>query len=111
VKVPIGIELQVEKGFALNISTHPALVAKLGEIFPAFVVVDGSHDHQQLGMPVRNVGRNPIQIMVGDLVACGHVVRVEPVDKEEVEFGQVKTPVPQSKPQRKNPDFKFEMKN
>ncbi len=111
VKVQIGVRLQIEHGFALNISTHPALVAKLGEIFPAFIAVSASHDAQQLDIPVRNTGRNPIQIMVGDIVAQGHIVKVEPVDKEEADFEPAEVPGSRSKPQRKNPDFKFEMTN
>jgi len=111
VKVSTGVTLEVEKGFALNISTHPALADKLCEIFPALVVINSIAGSCRLDIPVRNAGRNPVHLMVGDLVACGHVAKMEPVDKEESDFSPVETPVSRSTPQRKNPDFKFEIKN
>lgn len=111
VRVPIGLKLKVEQGFTLNISTHPTLVEKLGEVFPGAIVVNSADGGRQLDIPVRNAGRNPIHIMVGDLVARGYIAKNEPVDGEEIDFASVTKEVTRSKPQKKNPDFKFEMKN
>lgn len=111
-QVQTGVILKVETGFVLNFGTHPVLSEKAGEIFPATITLDWTETRSPLTIPVRNGGRNPINIMPGDLIARGYAVKVESVEKtEDTALGK---PIPsrrRSKPQKKNPDVTFEIKN
>jgi dUTPase len=107
-KVHVGIELRIPEGFVLNVSTHPKLADKAGEVFPALTAVDHTHVGEVV-IPVRNNGRNPLSLMVGMVFARGHLVRVEELEFTEEAPTVVPTDLPRTQPQRKNP-FNFEVK-
>ncbi len=111
-KVKTGIAFRIDKGYVLNISTHSGLSDRAGEIFPALITLDHI-DHGvegELMLPVRNNGRNPLNIMPGQIIARGYVSKVQKIEPYEFE-GDV-GPEPsksKTKPQKKNPNFKFEV--
>jgi dUTPase len=108
-KVHVGVELRIPEGFVLNISTHPKLADRAGEVFPALTTLDHTHTGQVV-IPVRNNGRNPLNLMVGMVLARGHVVRTEELEfTEEAPTAAPTEPLPRTQPQRKNP-FNFEVK-
>lgn len=110
-KVQTGITLKVEAGYALTIYTAPFLWQKAAEIFPAVLVLDHSAPEVPLELPVRNSGRSQLNLLVGQTLAIGIVVKTEPIELEEF------TPAPTttssgkvSRPPKRNPDVRFEIK-
>lgn len=108
-KIQTEIVLQVPQGYILNISTHPDLYEKAGELFPALVVLDSLHLGEVV-LLIRNSGRNPLNLMPGDFIAQGHVTQMEEIDCQELEWhGPARKSLPQTGPQKRDP-FHFEVK-
>lgn len=108
-KVQTETALKVPEGYVLNISTHPDLYEKAGELFPALVALDSSHLGEVI-LPIRNSGRNPLHLMPGDHIAQGHVVKIERADYQEMDWYEpARKPLPQTGPQKRDP-FRFEVK-
>lgn len=110
-KVPINSVVKVDPGVVLNISTHPDLAVKVGELFPSLVVLDSSSPEVPLELPVRNAGRNPINLMPGNPVAVGHLVPTENIELEEFSIAVATKDRPKSSPPKRNKEIKFEVKN
>jgi dUTPase len=110
-KIPTGIVLRVEKGFVVSLSTHPALSAKVGQLFPSASVLSADDIEEYLTLPVHNAGRNPIRVMVGDLIARGHAISIEAVETDTY-VPQVNNPepLPRTGPQKRNKEINFEVR-
>jgi dUTPase len=110
-KVQTDSFVRVPVGYTLNISTAPELAERAGEIFPGLIVVDSYYGTKSLEVPVRNGGRNPLNLMPGQVVAIGYVTGVSPIEVEEFlpDLGNSKS-AKKTGPSRKNPDFKFEIR-
>lgn len=108
-KVKVGMSFQIEKGYVLNISTCPGLYEQAGEVFPALITLDHTHAGE-LMIPVRNNGRNPLNLMRGVVIAQAYVSKVEEVEMEEFEADTPSTKMPRTKPQKKNTGPSFEIR-
>jgi dUTPase len=110
-KVQTGLSVRVPFGYVLNISTAPALSVKAGELFPGLIAVGASITDVELNLPVKNSGRNVLNIMAGQTIAVGHVVKTEEISLKDFEPQDWKVVSnAESKPQKKNPNFKFEIR-
>ena len=108
-KVSIGMSFEIPEGYVLNISTSPALYEKAAAIFPASIVLDHT-DTETTRIPIKNSGRNPLQIMPGMVIAKGYISKME-----EIELYKFGSPTPEeikakTKPQKKKDRFEFEVK-
>lgn len=110
-RIPINYVIQIGEGAVLNISTHPNLTDKVGEIFPALITIDDASKEKPLELAVRNAGRNPINLMPGDLIGIGHLVSTENINPEEIPVDFQVIDKIKSKPPKKNTEVKFEVKN
>lgn len=110
-KVITGVSIRVPTGYVINISTAADLAARAAELFPGLIAVSPSEEEIELSFPVRNNGRNPLSIMKGQIVAVGYVVKTEEVNLtiSEPQNGKQVSPA-ESKPQKKNPNIKFEIR-
>jgi len=108
-KVKVGMSFQIEKGYVLNISTCPRLYEQAGEVFPALIVLDHTHTGE-LMIPVRNNGRNPLNLMQGVVIAQAYVSKVEALEMEEFQADTPSTKMPRTKPQKKNTGPSFEIR-
>lgn len=108
-KVKVGMSFQIEKGYVLNISTWPGLYEQAGEVFPALIVLDHTHTGE-LMIPVRNNGRNPLNLMPGVVIAQAYVSKVEKLEMEEVAAETPSTKMSKTRPQKKNAGPKFEIR-
>lgn len=110
-KVQTDLVIRVEKGFVLNISTHPDLAQKGAELFPGLITVDSSANSKPLEFPVKNNGRSALNLMRQGIIAVGYSSKVQ-----KIEIGEFQPELePSSKdsrstPQRKNPNIKFEVR-
>lgn len=110
-KVQTGLSVRVPFGYVLNISTAPALAIKAAELFPGLMAVSASEQEVELELPVRNSGRNALNIMAGQTLAVGHVVKTEEINIKDFEPQDWKlVSNAESKPQKKNPNIKFEIR-
>jgi dUTPase len=110
-KVQTGLSVRVPFGYVLNISTAPALAVKAGELFPGLMAVSWSEQEVELELPVRNCGRNVLNIMSQQTIAIGHVIKTEEVNVKALEPQNWKSVSnAESKPQKKNSNFKFEIR-
>lgn len=110
-KVQTGLSVRVPLGYVLNISTAPPLSVKAGELFPGLMAISPSEEEVELNLPVRNSGRNVLNIMAGQTVAIGHVLKTEEVIIKDFEPRDWKLVSDgESKPQKKNPNIKFEIR-
>ncbi len=100
-KIQLACILNIPKGYILNISTSSVLYEKAGEIFPALLTLDHSYNDKVV-IPVRNSGRNPLNLMPGMVIAKGYFSKLEKVQTAEMQAVEISKPV-KSKPQRKNP--------
>lgn len=108
-KVQVGVELRIPEGFVLNISTHPKLIDKAGEVFPALITLDHTHPGEVL-IPVRNNGRNQLSLTPGMVLARGYLTRIEELELDTVApRSKSLDELPRTQPQKKNP-FSFEVK-
>jgi dUTPase len=110
-KVPTGVVLTVDRGYVVNVTTHPALAEKVGQLFPACVTLTYDEPEEYLTFAVHNGGRNPFRLMPGDPIARGFAAPIEPVEKDTY-TPKVQEPVKmeRSTPQRRNADIQFEVK-
>lgn len=107
-KVQTGLSVIVPVGYVLNISTAPALFSKAGELFPGLIAVSTSEEEVDLILPVRNSGRNALNVMVGQTLAIGHVIKTEEIAIKDFEPRDPQQASNDgSRPQKRNPDFKF----
>lgn len=109
-KVPINATIKVQGEVVLNISTHPDLSQKAGELFPGLIAVDENSGELVLELPVRNGGRNPINLRMHDRVAVGHLIPTTKIEPEEYFIDLAPAERPQSTPQKRNDGFKFEVR-
>lgn len=110
-KVQTGLSVRVPFGYILNISTAPALAVKAAELFPGLMAISASENEVELALPVRNSSRNALNIMAGQTIALGHVVKIEEVSIKDFEPQDWKlVSNAESKPQKKNPNIKFEIR-
>lgn len=109
-KVPTNVIIQVEGNAVLNIITHSQISERAGELFPAFKAIDSTSETVPLILPIRNNGRNPLTIFTGQPLATGYVYIAETLEGELKDFSiALEKDLPKSRPQKKNPDFKFEL--
>jgi len=109
-KVPTGITLKIEKGNILTIYTPSELWQIAAEVFPAVLILDHSAPETPLEIPVRNSGRNQLNLLAGQTVACGIGSKITSIQIQEFEPVSKKTSVVTNRPQKKNPDVKFEIR-
>ncbi len=110
-KIPTGVILRIEEGYTLTLTTHPNLVVKVGQLFPAVSIVTAADPEDYLFLSVHNLGRNPFRIMSGDVIARGVVTPIEPVNKESyTPETSARAGVPRSRPQRRNSEIEFEVR-
>ena len=109
-KVPLNLILGIEKGCTLIINTHPDLADRAAEIFPSSVALNDTTDQRPFELAVRNSGRNPLNLMPGELIGRGHIyptMEIEPTPFSiELEVPEVPK---KSSPSKKNVDVKFEI--
>lgn len=109
-KVRMGIGLQIHKGCVLSISTHSALIDRAAEVFPALISLDHTHGGE-LFIPVRNNGRNPLNLLPGQPVANGHLSKIQKIETHEFELDtKPEKSKSKTKPQKKNPNIQFEVR-
>ncbi len=107
-KIKIGLSAAVEAGCVLQIISWPELHEKGICVFPGPLVIDSSHEGE-LFIPLQNNGRGQVNLLPGQIVARGIVVKTEEV--EIVEIVPSSSPKPEkNRPARKNADIKFEIK-
>jgi len=109
-KVPINAVVRIPGGVLLNISTSEELASKAGELFPALIALDNMSGDVVLELPIRNSGRNQINLQIGDVVARGHLVPIEFPTIEEFTIQIPNADRPKTRPQKKNDGIKFEVK-
>ncbi len=110
-KVPTGVVLRVEKGYAVHLTTHPLLIEKIGQLFPASSMLTNDSPEDYIFLMVQNSGRNPFLIRPGDALSRGFVTPIEPVDTENyTPETPAKSEVSRSRPQRRNAEIEFEVK-
>lgn len=108
-KVSTGIILQVPEGCVIQVTTHPSLIEKAIQLFPACTSLTPNLPEDYLMLPIHNVGRNTFHVRPGDALARGFVSPIENIDKHLYE-PQIPTKVSRStRPQKKNSDIKFEV--
>lgn len=108
-KVPTGVILRVPSGYVLHLTTHPSLIEKAVQLFPACTSITSDSPEDYMLLPLHNVGRNTFNIRPGDVLVRGFVSPIEKIDKQ-----LYKPKVPEkvsrgSRPQKKNSDIKFEV--
>jgi dUTPase len=109
-KVKVAAALQIVKGAVLNISTSKELAERAAEIFPAMIVLDHTFEGELL-IPVRNNGRNPLHLMGGQVIARGYLIKVQKIEPHRFELlSEADRIKAKTKPQKKNPNFQFEVK-
>ncbi len=110
IKIKTGIILKVPDGHLLNIFTYPALADKACELFPNIIILDSEASEAEVQLAVRNSGRNQINLMIGEVIAVGHLNQVQDITIGEFEPNIVTNPkLPNTTPQKKN-TFEFEVK-
>ena len=109
-KVSINAVLKLEKDTVLFISTAPELSSKVCELFPGLITLNNSLEEIILDLPIRNAGRNQVNLFTGDAIAKGYLIPVESL--ETIEFqSEISNPDrPKTKPQKLNSEIKFEVK-
>ena len=109
-KVKIGTIIEVEKGYVLNISTAIGLAEKAGEIFPAYITLDHTYSGE-LFLPVRNNGRNQLNLMQGIAIAQGYISKVQKIEPYVLDALSIaESTRTKTTPQKKNTNFKFEVR-
>ncbi len=111
-KVRTGLAIrELEKGYILQIVAHPELHEKGVAVFPGPFVIDSTCD-EELFIPLQNGGRGQVNLLPGDIIARGVVIRLEAIEIEQVKAKPEKAkPSPRkTQPAKKNVDFKFEIK-
>lgn len=110
-KVQTGLTLKITEGYAFTLYTAPLLWQKAAEIFPAVLVLDHSAPETPLEIPVRNSGRSQLNLLTGQTLALGILVKVENVELEEFTPSPTTDPADKvSRPQKRNTDVRFEIK-
>lgn len=107
-KIKIGLAVTVEEGCVLQIVSWPELHEKGICVFPGPLVIDSSHSGE-LFIPLQNNGRGQVNLLPGQIVARGIVVKTEEVEIVEVEPSSSPKPE-QTRPAKRNADIKFEIK-
>ena len=110
-KVPTGATIKPPVGTIILVSTPESLYSRALEIFPAVLILDYTTPEKVLEIPIRNGGRNQINLKEGEVIATAHLVLVEdwnlqafsPKTAEENRASK-------TQPQRKNSDITFEIR-
>ena len=109
-KVPLNLALKIEEGCVLIVGTHPDLYDRVATLFPDYLMFDDSVNEKPLELAVRNSGRNPLHLMIGDLVAIGYLCSTVALEPEPFSISYEKPKVPpKSRPSKKNPNVEFEI--
>jgi len=110
-KVQTGLSVRVPFGYVLNISTAPVLAVKAAELFPGLMAVSASEEEVKLELPVRNSGRNSLNLMARQVIAIGHVLKTEEIEIKDFQPQDWRlVSDKESKPQKRNPNIKFEIR-
>lgn len=109
-KVPTGLTLQIQPGSLLVIYTAPFLWQQGSEVFPAALVLDQTAQVSPLEIPIRNSSRNQLNIHPGQIIAFGIGQIIERLSLEEFQPATAPVETKSSRPQKKNPDIKFEIR-
>jgi dUTPase len=107
-KVKTGLSVEVEEGYIIQILTCPELYEKGVSVFPGPLV---TNQEKELFIPLQNSGRNPLNLLPGDIIARAIVTKLEETEITEVAPEvEPKRSNKGSRPQKKNTDFKFEIR-
>lgn len=111
-KISAAVILDIPENFILSISTHSFLYEKAAQIFPSVFVLDMNSPKKEIFIPVLNQGRNQLNIMPENPLAVGYLTEVPnlTVSQTQLLASQDKNSQP-SRPQKKNADIQFEIKN
>ncbi len=107
-KIKIGLAITVEAGCVLQIISWPELHEKGICVFPGPLVIDSSHSGE-LFIPLQNNGRGQVNLLPGQIVARGMVVKTEEIEIVEMEASS-SPKSEKTRPAKKNSDIKFEIK-
>jgi dUTPase len=69
-----------------------------------------SSNFEELFIPLQNNGRGQVNLLPGDLIARGIVVKTEQAEIVEVTSPPPTPKSPKTRPSKKNSDIKFEIK-
>ncbi len=111
-KVRTGLAVrEIEKGYILQIVAHSELHEKGIAVFPGPFVIDSTWDEELL-IPLQNGGRGQVNLLPGDVIARGVIIRLEVIEIEQVKTKseEAKPSLKKTQPAKKNVDFKFEIK-
>ncbi len=108
-KIKIGLAITVEAGCVLQIISWPELHEKGICVFPGPLVIDSSHSGE-LFIPLQNNGRGQVNLLPGQIVARGMVVKTEKVEITEMPPPSSSPKPEKTRPAKKNSDIKFEIK-
>jgi len=110
-KVQTDLLVRVPKGYILTLSTAPELYVKVGELFPASLTIGEHSGDHSLELPVRNCGRDPLNIMPGNPIVVGFLLKtIKPGLSSFNSTVLAERNKPKSKPPKKNSDIKFEIR-
>ena len=105
-RVRTGLVVQIEENYSLQIGIHPALQEKDISVFPGVLIIDSSHTGELL-IPLQNNGRGQVNLLPGEMIARGAVTKIEEVEIVELAPEDPKPSKKQTKPQKKNVEFKI----
>jgi len=108
-KVQTDLVVRVPEGCILSIVSSHALFRRTGELFPANLVITSMDSDFVLELPIRNCGRNPINIMPEQEIASGFVLASVDVEIGEFDLLAEQSAPKKSSPQKKNSNIKFEL--
>ncbi len=108
-KIKTGLSVAVEGACVLQIISWPGLYEKGVCVFPGPLVIHSS-DFEELFIPLQNNGRGQVNLLPGDLIARGIVVKTERAEIVEITSPPPTPKSPKTRPSKKNADIKFEIK-
>lgn len=104
-RIRIGLAVQVEEGYSLQVGIHPSLQEKDISVFPGPLVIDSLHSGE-LFIPLQNNGRGQINILPGEIIAKGVVIKIEEIEITELVPEPPSSSREKTKPQKKDIEFK-----
>lgn len=102
--------VKIPEDYYLSIVTSPGLIQKFGELLPSSIIINSEQDYP-LEMGIRNNHKDPIQLMVNEVIGIGYLNKIQKIEAQELtisdeELEQLRR---NTRPQRKNPNFHFDL--
>lgn len=103
VKIPLNVVLAVGEGEQLIITTSQSLVAKQAQVFPGTMVLTPEDGPVKLSISVYNLGRTPLIMNEGFILAIGTLLPLKPLKVETLELQEDKREQPSKSRSKQRP--------